>query len=411
MERQASLKVLLVGKGGRESALAFKLSQSPRVEEIFVVPGNGGTARGIDKVSNIDHVSDEDFDGLVKLAQELKINLVVPGPDAPIVNGIEGYFRAANIPCFAPSKETAQIEGSKAFSKDFMARHKIPTAEYRNFRSFSAAEAYIKSISHKVVLKASGLAAGKGVILPETKDEALQGLREIMLDHKFGNAGDEAVIEELLEGDELSILTFSDGKTFKSMSPAQDHKRIFDGDLGPNTGGMGCYAPTKIATPEVIREIKETILRPTFEGLRKEGIPFVGMLFTGIMLTKSRPKALEYNARFASVGERLHETKVEMRDKFCAVVIISAKGYPGAYPEGDIIEIDPFKSSTRPSSINFFHAGTKSMQDGSIVTAGGRVMAVSVTEQTLETAVKLAYKWVQAVHFDGMFYRRDIAHR
>jgi phosphoribosylamine--glycine ligase/phosphoribosylformylglycinamidine cyclo-ligase len=183
--------------------------------------------------------------------------------------------KVANIPCFAPSKETAQIEGSKAFSKDFMARHKILTAEYRNFRSFSAAEAYIKSISHKVVLKASGLAAGKGVILPETKDEALQGLREIMLDHKFGNAGDEVVIEELLEGDELSILTFSDGKTFKSMSPAQDHKRIFDGDLGPNTGGMGCYAPTKIATPEVIREIKETILRPTFEGLRKEGNIFI----------------------------------------------------------------------------------------------------------------------------------------
>ncbi|KAE9365255.1 phosphoribosylamine--glycine ligase [Stipitochalara longipes BDJ] len=366
MENRIPLRVLLIGKGGRESALAVKLSQSPRVEKIFVVPGNGGTARGIDKVSNLEHVSEKDFDGLVELAKELRINLVIP--------------------------ETAQLEGSKAFSKDFMAAHKIPTAEYQKFRSFPAAVAYLNSISHRVVLKASGLAAGKGVILPETKKEALQALREIMLEHKFGDAGDEVVIEEFLEGDELSILTFSDGVTFKSMPPAQDHKRIFDGDLGPNTGGMGCYAPTKIATPDVIRDIEETILRPTFEGLWKKSD------LAEIMV--------------ACIEGRLHEMKVEMHDRFCVVVIISAKGYPGAYPEGDIIKIGSFESNTRPSSsINFFHAGTKLMQNGSIVTAGGRVMAISTTEETLESAVKLAYKGVEAVHFDGMFYRKDIAYR
>jgi phosphoribosylamine--glycine ligase/phosphoribosylformylglycinamidine cyclo-ligase len=303
---------------------------------------------------------------------------------------IEADQLVANIPCFAPTKEAAQLEGSKAFSKDFMARHGIPTAEYQNFTDYESAKEYVKSISRKVVIKASGLAAGKGVVLPETPEETLEALKNIMLDRKFGAAGAEVVIEEFLEGDELSILTFSDGITFKSLPPAQDHKRIFDGDFGPNTGGMGCYAPIRIASQPVLQEIDERILKPTFDGLRKEGnyfsfqefsvltthnadgifvgIPFVGLLFTGIILTKFGPKALEYNARFgdpetqtllpliskktdlaeimmACVEGRLHETEIVMDDKSCAVVVIASGGYPGPYSQGKEIEIKPRQSS------------------------------------------------------------------
>ncbi|CZS88655.1 related to bifunctional purine biosynthetic protein [Rhynchosporium agropyri] len=345
----AQMSILLVGRGGRESALAHKLSQSNQVAKIFVAPGNGGTAQGIPKVSNID-ADEEDFHGLVALAKKLDIGLVVPGPDAHIVNGIEGYFREAGIPCFAPTKEAAQLEGSKAFSKDFMAAHNIPTAEYRNFTDFERAGDYVNSVNHKVVIKASGLAAGKGVIIPESKEETLKAIHSIMVDRDFGDAGSEIVIEEFLEGDEMSILTFSDGLTFKSMPPAQDHKRIFDGDQGPNTGGMGCYAPTKIASPEIIKQIDDLILRPTLEGMRKNGTPFVGMLFTGIMLTKSGPKTLEYNARFgdpetqtllpllesdlatimkACIERRLSEVEITMSDRSSAVVVVSSGGYPG----------------------------------------------------------------------------------
>ncbi|TVY43581.1 Bifunctional purine biosynthetic protein [Lachnellula occidentalis] len=423
------LRILLIGRGGRESALAYKLSQSPHVEKIYVAPGNGGTARGLAKVSNLPEANEEDFDLLVQLSKELNVNLVVPGPDVPIVNGMEGHFRSAGIPCFAPSKAAARLEGSKAFSKDFMARHNIPTALYRNFTDYDTARQYLESVNFKVLLKASGLAAGKGVIIPETKEDALKALRKIMLEQQFGDAGNEVVIEEFLEGDELSILTFSDGVTFKSMPPAQDHKRIFDHDLGPNTGGMGCYAPTKIASRAVLDVIEKSILKPTFEGLRQEGNAFVGMLFTGIMLTKTGPKALEYNARFgdpetqtllpllktdlaalmvACVQGRLHEMDIEMANKFCAVVIVSAAGYPNSYPKGDGVVMANRHAS---GDVLFFHAGTSLEDDGTLVTAGGRVLAVSATASTLEQAVEDAYQGVSTIKFDGMHYRKDIAYR
>ncbi|KAI9674051.1 MAG: hypothetical protein M1829_003894 [Trizodia sp. TS-e1964] len=432
MSSRSGLRILLIGRGGRESCIAWKLSQSALVEKVFVAPGNGGTAAGIEKVSNIKGASEDDYPRLVEIAKELKVNLVVPGPDACIVDGIEGHFRAVNIPCFAPTKEAAQVEGSKSFAKDFMARHGIPTAKYRNFTDFGSAKAYLESISHRVVIKASGLAAGKGVILPETPEEALEALKDIMLNRKFGVAGAEVVIEEYLEGEELSILTFSDGTTFRSMPPAQDHKRIFDGDQGPNTGGMGCYAPTKIASKSGLQEIDEHILKPTFDGLRSEGIPFVGLLFTGIMLTKSGPKVLEYNARFgdpetqtllplisnktdfaevllACVDGRLHQIDIAMDDKSCAVVVIASGGYPGSYPQGKEIKIE--SSEDLPGFLNIFHAGTRLKENGTLVTSGGRVMAVSATADSLDEAVKRAYTGVSMVSFDGMFYRRDIAHR
>jgi phosphoribosylamine--glycine ligase/phosphoribosylformylglycinamidine cyclo-ligase len=235
------MRILLIGNGGREHALAWKLSQSPRVEAIYAVPGNGGTA-SCPKVANVDSVKAEDFPGLVAFAQANSVGLVVPGPEAPLVDGVEGFFKAAGIPCFGPSKEAARLEGSKTYSKDFMKKYNVPTAAYENFSDYDKATAYLDSINHDIVIKATGLAAGKGVILPETKEEAKAALKEIMVDKAFGDAGDEVVIEELLLGDELSVLTFCDGYTTRSLPMAQDHKRIFDGDKGPNTGGMGCYA-------------------------------------------------------------------------------------------------------------------------------------------------------------------------
>ncbi|KAI9824988.1 MAG: Bifunctional purine biosynthetic protein ade1 [Sarea resinae] len=422
------LRILIVGNGGREHALAWKLNQSPRVDVIYVVPGNGGTASGLDKVANVDDVRPDDYPGLVSLARKHGINLVVPGPEAPLVDGIEGYFRAVGIRCFGPSKAAAQMEGSKTFSKDFMSRHRIPTAEYTNFSNYDAAKEYLDAVQHNVVIKASGLAAGKGVIIPTTKREAHDALKEIMLDHEFGSAGDEVVIEEFLEGDELSILTFSDGYTIRSLPPAQDHKRIFDGDQGPNTGGMGCYAPTTIASGTLIEEINRTILQPTVDGMRKEATPFVGVLFTGLMITKSGPKVLEYNVRFgdpetqtllpllsketdlaevmlACTEHWLDAVSLQIEPKFAATVVVAAGGYPGSYAKGTRIELGKVNKNAA-----LFHAGT-TLVGSTLKTSGGRVIASSATADDLKTAVEKAYKGVDAISFDKMQYRKDIAHK
>ncbi len=421
------LRILLVGNGGREHALAWKLSQSPRVESILAVPGNGGTSN-CPKVSNILHVKADDYPGLVALAQKHNVNLLVPGPEAPLVDGIESYFRAVGIPCFGPSKLAARMEGSKTFSKDFMKRHNIPTAAYENFSDYNKAREYLESVEHDIVIKASGLAAGKGVIIPKTRSEAYAALNEIMLEKEFGSAGDEVVIEEFLEGDELSILSFSDGYTIRSLPPAQDHKRIFDGDQGPNTGGMGCYAPTKIATKSLIDEIERTILQPTIDGMRKDRFPFVGTLFTGLMITKNGPKTLEYNVRFgdpetqtllpllsrdtdlaeimvACTEHWLDSVPISCDNKFSATVVVAAGGYPGIYAKGT-----PMIVKAPPPNVNFFHAGTIA-KDGQLQTSGGRVIAASSTAETLEEAVKQAYSGVDLITFDGMQYRKDIAHR
>lgn len=265
------LRVLVVGNGGREHAFAWKLSQSPLVDVVWVAPGNGGTGRrASSKIANA-NIKGDDYPGLVAFAQENGINLVVPGSEATLVDGIHGYFQAVGIRVFGPSKVAARLEGSKTFSKDFMKSHNIPTAVYRNFTDYEPARKYLDSVDHNVVIKADGLAGGKGVIIPTSKEEAHQALREMMVDHQFGKAGNEVVIEEYLEGDELSIVTFTDGYTIRSLPPAQDHKRIFDGDQGPNTGGMGCYAPTRIAPKEVMEEIDRVIVQPTVDGMRKDG--------------------------------------------------------------------------------------------------------------------------------------------
>jgi len=423
-----SLRILLIGNGGREHALAWKLAQSPLVESIVAVPGNGGTAR-LNKVSNNTDVRPDDYPGLVELAKKLRINLVVPGPEAPLVDGCEGYFREAGIPVFGPSKEAARMEGSKTFSKDFMKKHGIPTAAYENFNDYQKASEYLKSVSHRVVIKATGLAAGKGVIIPTTQEEAQQALKEIMLDKAFGSAGDEVVIEEFLEGDELSILSFCDGHTIKSLPPAQDHKRIGEGDTGLNTGGMGCYAPTKLGTPELIARIEREILQPTIDGMRKDGFPFRGCLFTGLMITPDgSPKVLEYNVRFGDPETQtvlpllesdlakimyacagpvpyLQEVEVKVSSKFSATVVVAAPGYPESYPKNI-----PMRVGEAPAGITLFHAGTKLSGDN-LLTSGGRVIAANAVGESLRAAVDKAYEGVKLISFDGMYYRRDIAHR
>jgi phosphoribosylamine--glycine ligase/phosphoribosylformylglycinamidine cyclo-ligase len=368
-----SLRILVVGNGGREHAIAWKLLQSPLIEHIYIVPGNGGTAN-LDKVTNIDAIKQEDFPALVKFAKEKDINLVIPGPEAPLVAGIVDYFdKHTGIRCFGPSEAAARMEGSKTFSKDFMKRQNIPTAAYENFSDYEAAKKFLDSISHNVVIKASGLAAGKGVIIPQSKEEAQDALKDIMLDKEFGAAGDEVVVEEFLEGDELSILSFSDGMTIKSLPPAQDHKRIGEGDTGPNTGGMGTYAPTRIAPPDVIDAVHKEILQPTVDGMRDEGFPFKGVLFTGLMMTKSGAKVLEYNVRFgdpetqsllalmesdlaevmvACAEGNLKNVDVKVSNKSAATVVVAAGGYPGSYAKGTVMTLDPVpegESTLKPS--------------------------------------------------------------
>ena len=424
----SQLRVLLVGNGGREHAIAWKLLQSPLIEHIYVCPGNGGTATISSKVTNVTSVKDTDFPGLVAFAQEKNVNFLIPGPEAPLVAGIVDHFaqHASHIKAFGPSQAAATMEGSKTFSKDFMKRHNIPTAAYENFSSYDAATKYLDSVSHNVVIKASGLAAGKGVIIPQTKEEAHAALKDIMLSKEFGTAGDEVVIEEFLTGDELSILTFSDGHTIKSLPPAQDHKRIFDGDRGPNTGGMGTYAPTRIAPPELLAQVDREILQPTVDGMRSEGFTFKGVLFTGLMLTPHGVKVLEYNVRFgdpetqsllalmegdlaevmlACAEGRLADADVNVSANSAATVVVAAGGYPGSYAKGTTMTLKPVAEGTV-----LFHAGT-AVVDGKLVTAGGRVIASTATAATLEEAVAKAYEGVESIEFEGMQSRKDIAGR
>lgn len=428
----ASITILLVGNGGREHALAWKLSQSPIVSKIYVCPGNGGTA-GLPKTQNITNISASDFPALSKFALEKNVQLLIPGPEAPLVDGIVDYFKssAPGIKAFGPSKAAAVMEGSKTFSKDFMKRNNIVTASYENFSDYAKASAYVDSVwdKHAIVIKASGLAAGKGVIIPLSKEEAQTALKEIMEDKSFGDAGDEVVIEEFLEGDEISILSFSDGETIKSLPPAQDHKRIFDEDKGPNTGGMGTYAPAphKIVTPEILAEIERTVLIPTVKGMAAEGYPFVGCLFSGFMITKQGPKVLEYNVRFgdpetqsllalletdlaeimiACADGKLSSVDLKVSNKSAATVVVAAGGYPDAYAKGTLMAIDE-----APADVVLFHAGTNLSDDGNLTTSGGRVIASTAVAGTLKDAIAKAYEGVKTIHFEGMQYRNDIGAR
>ncbi|KAL8656849.1 MAG: hypothetical protein Q9226_002498, partial [Calogaya cf. arnoldii] len=425
-----SLRILLLGGGGREHALAWKLSQSTRVEKIFCVPGNGATGN-VGKAINVTHLSPDQYADLLAFAKASSIDLVVVGPEVPLVAGIVDVFESGGIQCFGPRAAAAKMEGSKTFSKDFMARHHIPTARYRNFSDYAEARNHLALVDYKVVLKADGLAAGKGVILPspDSKLEMYDALRATMVDKQFGSAGSQVVFEEYLEGQELSFLSFVDGYTIKSLVPAQDHKQVFDNDQGPNTGGMGCYAPTPIASEKLVEEVHRTILQPTIDGMRKERMPFKGLLFTGIMLTKDGPKTLEYNVRFgdpetqtllplmdgdlvevmlACIGGYLDTIDVKCKPDSCVTVVAAAGGYPGSYNKGDTITIDTEAYEVKDTHI--FHAGT-SLESDVLRSAGGRVLAATAVAPDLKTALSKAYNTMSKIHFKGMHYRKDIAHR
>ena len=423
---QEKINVLIVGSGGREHALAWKVAQSPRLSQLFVAPGNAGTSSVARHTQNVP-IAAEDIAGIVAFANEQAIDLTIVGPEGPLAAGLADRLRATGRLVFGPSQAAAQIESSKAFSKAFMQRHHIPTARFAAFTDFQAALKHLLTIDYPIVIKASGLAAGKGVILPDCADEAEAALRQIMLAHEFGAAGDEVIIEERLSGEEVSLLAFTDGVTVKPMPTAQDHKRIFDGDRGPNTGGMGAYAPAPICPSALAEEFTRSILQPTIDGLRAEGCPFAGVLYAGLMLTADGLRVLEFNCRFgdpetqailplldsdliditeACAMGRLAEVDLRWQQGSAACVVLAAEGYPGKYPNGR--EILGLESSFENAVV--FHAGTK-LIDGKVVTAGGRVLGVTGWGQTLNLALNNAYAAIDRIAFEGMQYRKDIGHR
>ncbi|WKT50003.1 Phosphoribosylglycinamide synthetase, C-domain [Fusarium oxysporum f. sp. vasinfectum] len=408
-----------------------------KVKHVFVFPGNAGThevaaSNGTAGISAFEGASSSEYHDLAKRAKDIGIGLVVVGPDDDVVNGIEESFRKVGVSCFAPSREAAELEGSKVFAKEFMNKFGIPTAHHGSFDNLEAASAYVRHVftdkDHRIVIKADGLAAGKGVVLPETPEEALEDLRSIMSDGKFSTAGSSVVIEEYMDGYEISILTFSDGKTFFSLPPGQDHKRILEGNKGPNTGGMGVYSPVPMVTPDVLQKIDEVILKPTFDALAKEGRPFCGLLFTGVMVTKSGPKVIEYNVRFGDPETQssmllVHEdtdlasvmlsctngtltqvkNSIRIKSGFACNVVIASGGYPGDYKTGKVATL-----SSPPEGVVIFHAGTRK-EDRLLKTAGGRVFSVAAYGDTLEEARRKAYMGVDCVSFEDMVYRKDIA--
>ncbi|KAI3658282.1 hypothetical protein MP638_000373 [Amoeboaphelidium occidentale] len=425
------MNLLVIGSGGREHAIAWKLAQSETVSHVYVSPGNAGTGSARNqKISNLDLGNGVDNAKISAFCKENNVELVVVGPEQPLVDGLVDYLKKDGIACFGPSKAASKLEGSKAFSKDFMKRHNIPTAQYEVFTDFEKAKKYVNDVSFKVVIKASGLAAGKGVLIPENKQEAIDALVQILVKKLFGDAGDEVVVEEFLEGEECSILAFSDGYTVVPLLPSQDHKRIFDGDKGPNTGGMGAYCPTPVVSAKQMEVIKKDILQKTIDGMRREGTPFVGVLFAGIMVTSSGPKTLEFNVRMgdpetqvvlpllsdstdlakimlACCGGYLDSVPITFKKGFCATVVAASEGYPGSYPKGKIISLG---QDTKDSLV--FHAGTKTNNDGNVETSGGRVLcSVGISEKDLKSALSAAYTRLESINFEGMQFRKDIGHR
>ncbi len=420
------MQLLLIGNGGREHALAWKLSQSPLVTRVLVAPGNGGTALP-PNCENMP-VDAEDLDGLVALAQAEQVDLVMVGPEVPLVAGVVDKLQAAGISVFGPTAAAARIEGSKAFSKEFMRRHNIPTGQAEIFDDFDEAMRYVRGLDDAPVIKADGLAAGKGVILPSGKFDAANVLKSILLEGKFGAAGQTVLLEERLEGPELSVLAFCDGKTGYDHAAAQDHKRVWDDDAGPNTGGMGAFAPSPLATPQLMKQIDETILRPTLVGMAAEGMPYMGVLYMGLMLTADGPKVIEYNCRFgdpetqvilpllesdlveilqACVAGRLSEVKPSWRQGAAVTIVMASAGYPLEYEVG--VQITKIEDAEQLGCL-VFHAGTK-LAYGRLVTAGGRVLAVTAVSKNLRDARSQAYRGVHSIHFHHAHYRKDIGRK
>jgi phosphoribosylamine--glycine ligase len=421
------MNVLIIGGGGREHALAWKAAQSPDVEKVYVAPGNAGTARE-PKLENVS-IGVEDVDALLAFAKDNAIGLTIVGPEAPLVIGLVDAFNAAGLRCFGPTKGAAQLEGSKAFTKDFLARHNIPTGSYGNFTDMNEALNYVREQGAPIVIKADGLAAGKGVIVAMTLDEAETAVRDMLAGNAFGEAGHRVVIEEFLDGEEASFICMVDGKHILPLATSQDHKRVGEGDTGPNTGGMGAYSPAPVVTPEIHARIMREVIEPTVEGMAAEGNPYTGFLYAGLMIDRSgTPKVIEYNCRFgdpetqpimmrlqsdlvdlcnAALDGRLDKTTAQWDPRAAMGVVLAAGGYPGSYDKGQVISgLDD--ADTEDSKV--FHAGTAD-KDGKVVTAGGRVLCATALGDTVSEAQQKAYAQVSKLQWEGAFYRNDIGYR
>ncbi len=419
------MKILIIGSGGREHALAWKIKQSPRVQKIFCVPGNGGIAELAECV-NIPIDGKDGFLALLDFAGKEQIDLTVVGPEAALVAGIVDVFEKAGLKIFGPSQAAARLEGSKVFAKDFMHRFSIPTAFYRTFYSLEEAKHFLAHTHFPLVVKADGLAAGKGVVICQTQKQAEEALKQLIVEKLFKEAGQTVVIEEYLEGEEVSILAICDGENYLLLPSSQDHKRIFDDDLGPNTGGMGAYSPVPFVNDSLLKQIEARVIEPTVRGMRKEGSPFKGVLYAGLMLTMDGPKVLEFNARFgdpetqvllprlksdlveimlASCEERLKTIRLEWDRRSCVCVVMSSGGYPGNFEVGkEILGLDP---AGQIADVMVFHASTK--RDGlTVMTGGGRVLGVTALGDGIEAAIKKVYSAVETISFDRCFFRRDI---
>lgn len=421
------MKILVVGNGGREHALAWRLARSPRSSHVYVAPGNAGTALE-PGVSNV-NVGAEDIDGLCDIARQLEVQMTIVGPEAPLAAGIVDAFSAAGLACLGPGKAGAELEASKAFAKDFFARHNIPSAAYRTFDDLDAASAYIRERGAPLVIKADGLAAGKGVTVAHTLDEALLAAEE-MLGGAFGEASARIVVEDFLEGEEASFIALVDGETVLPLATSQDHKARDAGDQGPNTGGMGAYSPAPVVTDAVHARILETVIRPTLRGLVAEGRGYKGFLYAGLMIDAAgEAKVLEFNVRLgdpetqpilmrlasdpvdlfeATLSGRLGQTQVDWDVRPCLGVVIAAGGYPGAYDRGHIIE---GLTAQDPADAKIFHAGTALDDEGRVITAGGRVLCACALGSDILAAQKSAYDLAAQVHWEGAFMRSDIGHR
>ncbi len=421
------MKVLVIGGGGREHALAWKAAQSPRVETVFVAPGNAGTARE-PKLENLP-LNPANIPELVSFAKMNGVELTIVGPEAPLVAGVVDAFTEAGLRCFGPTRAAAALEGSKAYSKDFLARHNIPTAAYGTFSDPDQAEAYIRAQGAPIVVKADGLAAGKGVILAQTVDEAVEAARDMLSAGAFGDAGHRVVVEEFLTGEEASFIVMVDGKHVLPMASSQDHKAAGDGDTGPNTGGMGAYSPAPVVTPEIHARIMAEVIEPTVRGMAAEGRPYTGFLYAGVMIAPDgTPKVLEYNCRFgdpetqpimmrlnsdlvalceAAVDGHLNRVTAEWDSRAALGVVLAAGGYPGDYRKGDPIQgLDGLDGA----DLKVFHAGTTE-KDSQVVTAGGRVLCVTALGTSVGEAQERAYRAVDAIRWEGMYCRRDIGYR
>jgi phosphoribosylamine--glycine ligase len=430
------MKLLVVGSGGREHALAWKLAQSERVSKIYTAPGNPGTALHGENVP----IKTDDIEGLKKFALKEGIDLTVVGPELPLTLGIVDAFSKAGLRIFGPTKKAAELEGSKVFCKGLMERYGIPTAGYKKFNDSKKAREYIEDQNSPLVVKADGIAAGKGVIVCSTKDEALTAVQSIMDKREFGDAGASVVVEELLRGEEASFLAITDGRTVLPLAPAQDHKPVFDNDRGPNTGGMGAYSPALVVTPKLASEIMETVMKPTVKAMETEGRPYRGVLYAGLMIDEGRPRVLEFNCRFGDPetqpilmrlrsdllpvlllasaeaggggggggggGEReLGELKLDWHTKSAVCVVMASRGYPGEYEKGKVIK--GLEEAAGMDDIVVFHAGT-SEKEGDIVTSGGRVLGVTGLGDGINEAIENAYKAVEKISWDGAYYRGDI---